>query len=83
MVRLGLQGACAAGDGLPVWAGDFHAGDHRERPRCGGAPGLLVKWGAHALLAQNIALALGIKAVFADVGASLLVVGSGLRLLRK
>ncbi len=51
----------------------------------------------HALLVQNIALALGIKAVFlvltlagagtmwmavfADVGASLLVVGNGLRLL--
>ncbi|MBK9347292.1 MAG: heavy metal translocating P-type ATPase [Burkholderiales bacterium] len=54
---------------------------------------------AHALLVQNIVLALGIKAiflvltmtgagtmwmaVFADVGASLLVVGNGLRLLRK
>jgi Cd2+/Zn2+-exporting ATPase len=53
----------------------------------------------HAILIQNIALALGIKAVFltltliglgtmwmavfADVGASLLVVGNGLRLLRK
>ncbi|APW43186.1 cadmium-translocating P-type ATPase [Rhodoferax saidenbachensis] len=53
----------------------------------------------HALLVQNIALALGIKAVFlvltltgagtmwmavfADVGASLLVVANGLRLLRK
>ncbi|PXX51254.1 heavy metal translocating P-type ATPase [Aquitalea magnusonii] len=53
----------------------------------------------HAILVQNIALALGIKAVFllltlfgmgsmwmavfADVGASLLVVGNGLRLLRK
>ena len=53
----------------------------------------------HALLVQNIVLALGIKAVFlvltllglgtmwmavfADVGASLLVVGNGLRLLRK
>jgi len=53
----------------------------------------------HAALVQNIALALGIKsvflvltlmgfgtmwmAVFADVGASLLVVGNGLRLLRK
>ncbi|MFA5662861.1 MAG: heavy metal translocating P-type ATPase [Castellaniella sp.] len=52
----------------------------------------------HAILVQNIALALGIKlvflvltmmglgtmwmAVFADVGASLLVVGNGLRLLR-
>ncbi len=52
----------------------------------------------HAILIQNIALALGIKAVFlfltlygtgtmwmavfADVGASLLVVGNGLRLLR-
>ncbi|MBI2733869.1 MAG: heavy metal translocating P-type ATPase [Aquabacterium sp.] len=52
----------------------------------------------HVLLVQNIALALGIKAVFlvltliglgtmwmavfADVGASLLVVGNGLRLLR-
>ncbi|MDQ7990011.1 MAG: heavy metal translocating P-type ATPase [Candidatus Dactylopiibacterium sp.] len=52
----------------------------------------------HALLVQNIAFALGIKAVFlaltfaglgtmwmavfADVGASLLVVGNGLRLLR-
>jgi Cd2+/Zn2+-exporting ATPase len=52
----------------------------------------------HAVLIQNIALALGIKliflvltlaglgtmwmAVFADVGASLLVVGNGLRLLR-
>lgn len=52
----------------------------------------------HALLVQNIAIALGIKAlfliltmigmgsmwmaVFADVGASLLVVGNGLRLLR-
>jgi Cd2+/Zn2+-exporting ATPase len=53
----------------------------------------------HAVLVQNIVLALGIKAVFlvltlmglgsmwmavfADVGASLLVVGNGLRLLRK
>jgi Cd2+/Zn2+-exporting ATPase len=53
----------------------------------------------HSVLAQNIALALGIKAVFlvltlagmgtmwmavfADVGASLLVVGNGLRLLRR
>ena len=53
----------------------------------------------HSLLVQNIVLALGIKAVFlavtvmgvgtmwmavfADVGASLLVVGNGLRLLRK
>ena len=53
----------------------------------------------HTILVQNIALALGIKAVFllltllgmgsmwmavfADVGASLLVVGNGLRLLRK
>lgn len=53
----------------------------------------------HAVLVQNIALALSIKAVFivltlfglgtmwmavfADVGASLLVVGNGLRLLRK
>ena len=53
----------------------------------------------HALLVQNIVIALGIKAVFlgltltgagtmwmavfADVGASLLVVGNGLRLLRK
>ncbi|CAB3658863.1 heavy metal translocating P-type ATPase [Paraburkholderia rhynchosiae] len=53
----------------------------------------------HAVLVQNIALALGIKsvflvltvmglgtmwmAVFADVGASLLVVANGLRLLRK
>lgn len=52
----------------------------------------------HAILLQNIALALGIKAaflglavfdsatlwmaVFADMGASLLVVGNGLRLLR-
>jgi len=53
----------------------------------------------HSVLVQNIALALGIKgvflvltvmglgtmwmAVFADVGASLLVVANGLRLLRK
>ncbi|WP_232077957.1 heavy metal translocating P-type ATPase [Burkholderia sp. THE68] len=53
----------------------------------------------HGILVQNISLALGIKAVFlvltlsglgtmwmavfADVGASLLVVGNGLRLLRK
>jgi Cd2+/Zn2+-exporting ATPase len=53
----------------------------------------------HTLLVQNIVLALGIKAlflvltllglgtmwmaVFADVGASLLVVANGLRLLRK
>jgi Cd2+/Zn2+-exporting ATPase len=53
---------------------------------------------AHAILWQNISLALGIKAVFfvlalfggatmwmavfADMGASLLVVGNGLRLLR-
>ncbi|WP_062787685.1 heavy metal translocating P-type ATPase [Aquitalea pelogenes] len=53
----------------------------------------------HTILVQNIVLALGIKAVFllltllgmgsmwmavfADVGASLLVVGNGLRLLRK
>jgi Cd2+/Zn2+-exporting ATPase len=52
-----------------------------------------------AVLTQNITLALGLKAaflaltlagfgtmwmaVFADVGASLLVVGNGLRLLRK
>ena len=54
---------------------------------------------AHAVLWQNISLALGIKAVFlilalfdqasmwmavfADMGASLIVVGNGLRLLRK
>jgi Zn2+/Cd2+-exporting ATPase len=53
----------------------------------------------HAILVQNITLALGIKAAFlvmaltgsstlwmaviADVGASLLVIGNGLRLLRK
>ncbi|HEV3423889.1 MAG TPA: heavy metal translocating P-type ATPase [Paraburkholderia sp.] len=53
----------------------------------------------HSVLVQNIALALGVKAVFltltlmgygtmwmavfADMGASLLVVGNGLRLLRK
>jgi Cd2+/Zn2+-exporting ATPase len=53
----------------------------------------------HSILIQNITLALGIKsvflvltlmgvgtmwmAVFADVGASLLVVGNGMRLLRK
>ena len=53
----------------------------------------------HVVLWQNIALALGIKAVFlvlavfgsatmwmaifADMGASLLVVGNGLRLLKK
>ena len=53
----------------------------------------------HSVLMQNITLALGIKAmffvlavfgsatmwmaVFADMGASLLVVGNGLRLLRK
>jgi Cd2+/Zn2+-exporting ATPase len=53
----------------------------------------------HSILVQNIAFALGIKivflvltlaglgtmwmAVFADMGASLLVVGNGLRLLRK
>ena len=53
----------------------------------------------HAILWQNISLALGIKsiflvmavfgtatmwmAVFADMGASLLVVGNGLRLLRQ
>nr|WP_232290727.1 hypothetical protein [Polaromonas naphthalenivorans] len=53
----------------------------------------------HAVLWQNIALALGIKAVFfvlavfgsatmwmavfADMGASLLVVANGLRLLRR
>ncbi len=53
----------------------------------------------HAVLMQNITLALGIKAVFfvlavfgsatmwmavfADMGASLLVVGNGLRLLRR
>ena len=53
----------------------------------------------HSILIQNITLALGIKsvflvltlmgagtmwmAVFADVGASLLVVGNGIRLLRK
>lgn len=53
----------------------------------------------HSVLVQNIVLALSIKAVFlvltlmglgtmwmavfADVGASLLVVGNGLRLLRK
>jgi Zn2+/Cd2+-exporting ATPase len=53
----------------------------------------------HSVLVQNIALALGVKAVFltltlmgygtmwmavfADAGASLMVVGNGLRLLRK
>jgi Cd2+/Zn2+-exporting ATPase len=53
----------------------------------------------HSVLVQNIALALGLKAVvltltlmgygtmwmavFADAGAGLLVVGNGLRLLRK
>ena len=54
---------------------------------------------AHGILWQNISLALGIKAVFlvlavagsatmwmavfADMGASLLVVGNGLRMLRQ
>ena len=37
---------------------------------------------AHGVLWQNIVLALGIKAVFDDMGASLLVVFNGLRLLR-
>lgn len=59
---------------------------------------ILLSRRAHAVLWQNIAFALGIKAaflalavldgatmwmaVFADMGASLLVVGNGLRLLR-
>ena len=83
------------------------------QPRLRFAPSLNLFWGlarvhgiasqpsqaTHAVLWQNISLALGIKAVFlglavfgnasmwmavfADMGASLLVVGNGLRLLKK
>ena len=37
VVRLDLPRAGAAGGRVPVCAGDFHPGDHRQRPRGGGA----------------------------------------------
>jgi Cd2+/Zn2+-exporting ATPase len=86
----------AAGTGTAIETADVALMDDdlRKLPRF-----VRLSRDTHALLVQNIALALGIKAlflvltligigtlwmaVFADVGASLLVVGNGLRLLRK
>ena len=86
----------AAGTGTAIETADVALMDDdlRKLPRF-----IRLSRATHALLVQNIALALGIKAVFlvltlmgqgtmwmavfADVGASLLVVGNGLRLLRK
>ena len=86
----------AAGTGTAIETADVALMDDdlRKLPRF-----IRLSRSTHALLIQNIVLALGIKAVFlvltltgagtmwmavfADVGASLLVVGNGLRLLRK
>lgn len=86
----------AAGTGTAIETADVALMDDdlRKLPRF-----VRLSRDTHALLIQNIALALGIKAVFlawtlfgegtmwmavfADVGASLLVVANGLRLLRK
>jgi Cd2+/Zn2+-exporting ATPase len=86
----------AAGTGTAIETADVALMDDdlRKLPRF-----VRLSHHTHALLVQNIVLALGIKAVFlvltltgvgtmwmavfADVGASLLVVGNGLRLLRK
>lgn len=86
----------AAGTGTAIETADVALMDDdlRKLPRF-----IRLSRQTHALLVQNIVLALGIKAVFlvltltgagtmwmavfADVGASLLVVGNGLRLLRK
>jgi Cd2+/Zn2+-exporting ATPase len=86
----------AAGSGTAIETADVALMDDdlRKLPRF-----VRLSRATHALLVQNIVLALGIKAVFlvltltgagtmwmavfADVGASLLVVGNGLRLLRK
>lgn len=85
----------AAGTGTAIETADVALMDDdlRKLPRF-----VRLSRNTHALLVQNIVLALGIKAVFlvltltgagtmwmavfADVGASLLVVGNGLRLLR-
>ena len=86
----------AAGTGTAIETADVALMDDdlRKLPRF-----VRLSRSTHALLVQNIVLALGIKAVFlvltltgagtmwmavfADVGASLLVVGNGLRLLRQ
>jgi Zn2+/Cd2+-exporting ATPase len=86
----------AAGTGTAIETADVALMDDdlRKLPRF-----VRLSLSTHTLLVQNIVLALGIKAVFliltltgagtmwmavfADVGASLLVVGNGLRLLRK
>lgn len=86
----------AAGTGTAIETADVALMDDdlRKLPRF-----IRLSRHTHAILVQNIALALGIKAVFlaltlagggtmwmavfADVGASLLVVANGLRLLRK
>lgn len=86
----------AAGTGTAIETADVALMDDdlRKLPRF-----VRLSCDTHALLVQNIVIALGIKAVFleltligmgtmwmavfADVGASLLVVGNGLRLLRK
>ena len=85
----------AAGTGTAIETADVALMDDdlRKLPRF-----VRLSRSTHAVLVQNIVLALGIKlvflvltlagagtmwmAVFADVGASLLVVGNGLRLLR-
>ena len=85
----------AAGSGTAIETADVALMDDdlRKLPRF-----IRLSRATHTLLVQNIVLALGIKAVFlvltlmgsgtmwmavfADVGASLLVVGNGLRLLR-
>jgi Cd2+/Zn2+-exporting ATPase len=85
----------AAGTGTAIETADVALMDDdlRKLPRF-----VKLSRGTHAVLMQNIVLALGIKlvflamtltglgtmwmAVFADVGASLLVVGNGFRLLR-
>lgn len=86
----------AAGTGTAIETADVALMDDdlRKLPRF-----VRLSRDTHTLLVQNIVIALGIKAVFlvltlaglgtmwmavfADVGASLLVVGNGLRLLRK
>ena len=87
---IGAAGSCTAIEATDAALVDD---DVRKLPRL-----VCLSRATHTFQVQNIALALGIKAVFlvltlvgsgtmwmavfADVGASLLVVGNGLRLLR-
>jgi Cd2+/Zn2+-exporting ATPase len=47
VARLDLQGAGAAGDRLPLRAGDLHPGDHRQRAGAAARHGILIKGGVY------------------------------------